>query len=262
MLRSISVYRHAVVNTPVARWALIARGTAYSNRFPVPSGCGLPHIPARSATTLDFSRPAQRSLAITACRLAESPKRPVCLEGSDGFVSSPRRFDSYRLERPSCRVGISPTEDQHLLHGAQVWCPRNSEQRRKPSWRKAVGERGAVGSPTSDQAVWGSSPDIPEWRTVIAVNDRGGPWPGMTVETANLENRSASGPETVRICSVTLAPPTPTWLSPAGRVSPNGREPSPQPPRPLLEGARRPGEGSGPKRLARMKRPWPRPPLT
>ena len=43
MLRSISVYRHAVVNTPVARWALIARGTAYSNRFPVPSGGGLPH---------------------------------------------------------------------------------------------------------------------------------------------------------------------------------------------------------------------------
>ena len=34
MLRSISVYRHAVVNTPVARWALIARGTAYSKPFP------------------------------------------------------------------------------------------------------------------------------------------------------------------------------------------------------------------------------------
>ena len=73
VLRSISVYRHAVVNTPVARWALIARGTAYSNRFPVPSGGGLPHHCARSATTLDFSRPAQRSLAITACRFAESP---------------------------------------------------------------------------------------------------------------------------------------------------------------------------------------------
>src|SRR5271168_2905120 len=73
VLRSISVYRHAVVNTPVARWALIARGTAYSNRFPVPSGCGLPHSDARSAHTLVVSRPAQRSLAITACRLAESP---------------------------------------------------------------------------------------------------------------------------------------------------------------------------------------------
>jgi hypothetical protein len=106
---------------------MIARGTAYSNRFPVPSGCGLPHIHARSATTLDFSRPAQRSLAITACRLAESPKRPICLEGSDGFVSSPRRFDSYRLERPRCRVGFAPTEVLTPCHGAQVWCPRNSE---------------------------------------------------------------------------------------------------------------------------------------
>src|SRR6202042_959158 len=26
--------------------------------------------------------------------------------------------DSYRLERTSCRVGVTPTEDQHLLHGA------------------------------------------------------------------------------------------------------------------------------------------------
>jgi len=25
-----------------------------------------------------------------------------------------RRSDSYRLERPSCRVGLAPTEDQHL----------------------------------------------------------------------------------------------------------------------------------------------------
>jgi hypothetical protein len=128
VLRSISVYRHAVVNTPVARRALIARGTAYSNRFPVPRGGGLPHIPARSATTLDVSRPAQRSLALRPIGSPSRLKRPVCLEGSDGFVSSPRRFDSYRLERPSCRVGLTPTEDQHLLHGAQVWCPRN------PTW--------------------------------------------------------------------------------------------------------------------------------
>ena len=118
VLRSISVYRHAVVITPVARWALIARGTAYSNRFPVPSGGGLTLPNAGSASTLVLSRPAQRSLAVTACRLAESPKRPVCLEGSDGFVSYPRRFDSYRLERPRCRVGFAPTEDQHLSHGA------------------------------------------------------------------------------------------------------------------------------------------------
>jgi hypothetical protein len=79
---------HGVVNTPVARWISIARGTAYSNRFPVSSGGGLPQTGAGSATTLDFSRPAQRSLAVTACQLAASPKRPICLEGSDGFVSA------------------------------------------------------------------------------------------------------------------------------------------------------------------------------
>ncbi len=72
VLRSISLYRHAVVITPVARWALIARGTAYSNRFPVPSGCGLPHPNARSASTLVVSRPAQRSLAL---RPVGSPSR-------------------------------------------------------------------------------------------------------------------------------------------------------------------------------------------
>src|SRR5208283_1318699 len=46
-------------------WVLIARGTAYSTRFPlIPSDGGLPHARARSATTLDVSRPAQRSLAL------------------------------------------------------------------------------------------------------------------------------------------------------------------------------------------------------
>ena len=79
--------------------------------FPVPTGGGLSHPNARSAPTLVVSRPAQRSLAITACRFAESPKRPICLEGSDGFVSSSRRFDSYRLERPRCRARFALAED-------------------------------------------------------------------------------------------------------------------------------------------------------
>ena len=35
VLRWISVYRHAVVITPMARWVLIARGTASSNRYPL-----------------------------------------------------------------------------------------------------------------------------------------------------------------------------------------------------------------------------------
>ena len=44
VLRWVSMYRHAVIITPVARWVLIARGTAYSNRYPfIPSDGGLPH---------------------------------------------------------------------------------------------------------------------------------------------------------------------------------------------------------------------------
>jgi hypothetical protein len=113
-LRSISVYRHAVVNTPVARWILIARGTAYSNRFPVSSGGGLPQTRAGSATTLDFSRPAQRSLAVTACRLAASPKATHLSRRLRRFRYLHRRSDSYRLERPSCRARLSLAEDQHL----------------------------------------------------------------------------------------------------------------------------------------------------
>jgi len=88
VLRWISVYRHAVVITPVARWVLIARVADHSNRFPfIPSDGGLPHPSARSASTLVASRPAQRT-QVTACRLAASPMRHICLEGSDGFVTS------------------------------------------------------------------------------------------------------------------------------------------------------------------------------
>ena len=115
MLRWISMYRHAVVNTPVARWVLIARGTAYSNRFPVPSGGGLPHSDARSAHTLVVTRPAQRSLAITACRLAESPKRPVCLEGSDGFVTSTAAPIATGWSDPVAGWELHPLKSQHLF---------------------------------------------------------------------------------------------------------------------------------------------------
>jgi hypothetical protein len=115
----ISVYRHAVVITPVARWALIARGTVYSSRLPVPSGCGLPHSVARSASTLVVSRPAQRSLAITACRLAALPKATHLSRRLRRFCFLHHRSDSYRLERPRYRARITLAEDQHLQHGAR-----------------------------------------------------------------------------------------------------------------------------------------------
>ena len=82
--------------------------------FPfIPSDGGLPLLCAGSATTLVVSRPARRSLALRpvgslsrhATHLSRRLRR---------FCYLHRRSDSYRLERPSCRVGIAPTEDQHL----------------------------------------------------------------------------------------------------------------------------------------------------
>ena len=60
--------------------------------FPVPSGGAYPYTRGVLATTLDFSRPAQRSTALLrpvgSCRVAS--KRPACLEGSGRFSLPPR----------------------------------------------------------------------------------------------------------------------------------------------------------------------------
>jgi hypothetical protein len=66
-----------VAITPVARWALIARGTAYSNRFPVPSSGGLPHPIARSASALVVSRYAQRSRRRPTTAIIAVPQPPT-----------------------------------------------------------------------------------------------------------------------------------------------------------------------------------------
>ena len=66
-------------------------------------------------------------------------KRPVCLEGSDGFVSSPRRFDSYRLERPRCRARFSLAEDQHLYTAhirSDPWRSDPLDELGSPPWSR------------------------------------------------------------------------------------------------------------------------------
>jgi hypothetical protein len=78
---------------PADERQLAAHGTVYSTRFPVPpAAAAFTFRGAGSASTLVVSRPARRSLALSrrdapgsARRVA---KRPVCLEGSDGFVTS------------------------------------------------------------------------------------------------------------------------------------------------------------------------------
>jgi hypothetical protein len=119
VLRSISVYRHAVVITPVARWALIARGTAYSNRFPVPSGCGLPHPNARSASTLVVSRPAERSLAL---RPVGSPSRHATSVSKAPTVSFPPHVASIATgwSDPDAGWELHPLKIEHI-YTAHTW---------------------------------------------------------------------------------------------------------------------------------------------
>jgi len=77
---SISVYRHAVANTPVGPWL-------GSFRSPVSHDGGLPHPLAGSAPTSRFSRPAQRSLTLRpAC--SQNHKLVLCIEGFGDFVTS------------------------------------------------------------------------------------------------------------------------------------------------------------------------------
>jgi hypothetical protein len=106
VLHVLACRRHYPGGTPG-----LCRFTRREPHFP--SGCGLPRLIGGSAPTLNLSRPARRSLALW----------PACSPGhGDGPLSRRlrrlrylhRRSDSYRLERPSCRAGISPAEDPRL----------------------------------------------------------------------------------------------------------------------------------------------------
>ncbi len=65
-----------------------------------PSDVSLPRISGASAPALSFSRPARRSLHVTACMLAELPTESVSRSASTHVVTSTRRSECYRLERP------------------------------------------------------------------------------------------------------------------------------------------------------------------
>ena len=84
----ISLYRHAVVITPVARWVRSFMKQHIPAVYILASGGGLPHLCARSASTLVVSRPARRSLRLRPACSLHRQKRHICLEGSDGFVTS------------------------------------------------------------------------------------------------------------------------------------------------------------------------------
>ena len=82
--------------------------------FPfIPSGGGLPRPCCRVGVHIGRFEACSTFTRVTACLLAASPSDPLSRR-LRRLCYLRRRSDSYRLERPSCRVGIAPTEDQHL----------------------------------------------------------------------------------------------------------------------------------------------------
>ncbi len=90
-----------------------------------PDDVGLPRSYGGSAPTLSLSRPAQRSLLVTACPIA-GPLYGPFHRRLRRLRYLHRRSNCFRPERPSCRVGIAPTENPRLFtaHIAQGFSPR------------------------------------------------------------------------------------------------------------------------------------------
>jgi hypothetical protein len=51
---------------------------------------------------------------VTTCLLAELPEAALCTRGFDEFVTSLAAPIATGWSEPSCRVGMSPTEDRRL----------------------------------------------------------------------------------------------------------------------------------------------------
>ena len=80
--------------------------------FAFPNGGGLPRNSDGSASALPFSRPAQRSLHVTACALAKS-LRTLYTRSFDRLVTS-TAVPIATGWNDICRVGFAPTEVVHL----------------------------------------------------------------------------------------------------------------------------------------------------
>ncbi len=96
---------HAIAITPASSMELV--------RSSISIDCGLPPETVGSAPAIVFSGPAQRSLHVTACTLAESPSDPLH-RGLRQLCCLRCRLDCYRVERTSSRAGVSPAEVQRL----------------------------------------------------------------------------------------------------------------------------------------------------
>ena len=108
--------------SPLPRWVRWADRSWLGLFHPVassPSDIGLPHMSDGSAPTSSFFEACSAFTHVTACLLATSPS-DVFSRRLRRFCHLHRRSDSYRLERPSCRMGIAPIEEPNLSRRADM----------------------------------------------------------------------------------------------------------------------------------------------
>ncbi len=119
----ISVYRHAVVITPVARWVgslakrrIPAIYIARQRLRPSPSLCKVGVHIGRFEACSTFTR-------VTACLLAASPRATHCLEGSDGFVTSTAAPIATGWSDPVARWELHPLKTNTFPRRTQSLTP-------------------------------------------------------------------------------------------------------------------------------------------
>src|SRR5262245_58232147 len=88
--------------------------------FIAPRGGSLPRFHGGSAPALGVSRPAQRSLHVTACLLAESLNDPLH-RGLRLFRYLRSRFGCYRLERPVAGWELHPLKIRAFARRTRKW---------------------------------------------------------------------------------------------------------------------------------------------
>ena len=106
MLLLLPSHVHAAVNTPTEPTG------ARVARFPVAGS--LPRSMGGSASALNFSRPAQRSLHVAACTLAEPPMAALLSGVLQSISFPPRTAPVASGWSNSCRTGFEPARNQRL----------------------------------------------------------------------------------------------------------------------------------------------------
>ena len=120
---------HATVNTPAEpTGARIAR---------FPAAGSLPRFVGGSASALPFSRPAQRSLPVVACTLAEPPTAALLHRVLQSESLPPRTAPIATGWSDSCRAGFTPRWETAPFHGARQYLGCRRDPRGMDSFRKA-----------------------------------------------------------------------------------------------------------------------------